>query len=569
MFPATQLSQLTIDELNCLHSLTQNANDAAWITSLEDLLSPPIPTDMDRLTAARTATASTDYTRPLDPSVFCGYHLSPKQRSFCDNFDYEGLYGGAVGGGKSDALLQAASQFVHVPGYHAIVFRRTRPNCQDLIDRSQAWFHGVAKWNGSVRGGRWLFPSGAKIEFGYMQHAIDSLNYKGPEYQYVAFDELTEFLQSQYEFLHTRIRKKTCSRHAKIGYVSDCLVCKVSRFLQNVPLRIRAGTNPDGIGREWVKREFISEEAAKDADRRTLKNLYRKGDRFFIPSLVDENPGVNAEEYTSVQLRRLSPNRRAQLRWGSWTVVEGSILKQEWLRYFSMRGDYLIPHDKNHEPLPIEIDQRTCRRFATCDTASTGTAEAKRKSSGKQPSWSVCLIWDWVGVKAGGFLVLRYVWRDQVEWIELKNTVPRILKEWDVREVIVEKANSGVQLIRELQHSHGFNVKAFIPGAKRFRNDGSPGKVDRSRPFQNMLEAGKILLPLHENSGWRTTIEDEWVTWTGDEDEPADQVDATSIAAIECENMGAGAYPNPRSDAGGARQAMSASLAGGPLQRRW
>ena len=37
----------------------------------------------------------------------------------------EALYGGAAGGGKSDALLDAALMFVDVPGYASILFRRT------------------------------------------------------------------------------------------------------------------------------------------------------------------------------------------------------------------------------------------------------------------------------------------------------------------------------------------------------------------------------------------------------------------------------------------------------------
>ncbi len=567
MLPETLLSRLTTDELDCLLSSIKSASDAQQLETLEQLMGTLPSTGTDTTATAKTATASTDYATPLDPSVFCGYPLSAKQLSFANNFEYEGMFGGALGGGKSDALLQAGSQFVHVPSYHAIIFRRTRPNCQDLIDRSQRWFSGLARWNGSVRGGRWIFPSSAILEFGYMQHANDVFNYKGPEYQFVGFDELTEFLKSQYEYMHTRLRKKTCVAHYRTGFVQQCPVCQVSKYLQGIPLRIRSGTNPDGPGREWVKNMFISEEAASDADRRTLKPIYHKGDRFFVPSLVHENPGVNVEEYTTKQLSRLSPAKRLQLRYGSWTSVEGAILKQEWLRYWTHHGEFIVVHDSKHQPTPIHIDQRTCRRFATCDTASTGTAEAKRRSSGKQPSWSVCLIWDWVGVKAGGYLVLRHVWRDQVEWIDLKKTVPQVLRQWNCREVIIEKANSGVQLIEELKDIGGFQVKAFIPGSKRFRNDGSPGKVDRSRPFQNLLEAGKVLLPLHENSGWRTALEDEWITWTGDEDEPADQVDAASIAAIECESMGAGSYPVPGQS--GVRDAMRASLAGSPLSKRW
>src|SRR3990167_11138644 len=49
----------------------------------------------------------------------------PKQRVFIDLPNREAMYGGAAGGGKSDALLMAALQYMHVPGYAALILRKT------------------------------------------------------------------------------------------------------------------------------------------------------------------------------------------------------------------------------------------------------------------------------------------------------------------------------------------------------------------------------------------------------------------------------------------------------------
>lgn len=466
---------------------------------------------------------------------------------FLDLTCKEALYGGALGGGKSDALLMCASQYVHVPGHHTILFRLTRPNCQDLIDRSHAWWGDHGRWNGSTRGGRWTFPSGAMIEFGYMQHRADVYNYKGPEYQQILFDELTEFDEFQYTYMWTRLRKKTCTRHQATGYVPECPVCVVAKALQNVPLRVRGATNPDGPGRGWVKARFVSEEAEAEIDAGNARDVYHKGKAAFVPSRVEENPGVNVQEYVEESIGHLSPALRQQLHKGSWSVVEGAILKQEWLRYYEMQGDLFIPCDASNNPTPARIDMRTCHRFATLDTASTGTEEMKRQKSGKQPSWSVIAVWDWTGHRQGGYLMLRHIWRDRVNWIDLKTTVPEVLRDWSVKTTIIEKANSGVQLIQELTKMGGFNVKSFLPHSRKdFKNEGGrPGKLDRSTRFQNMLEQGRVFLPKFENSGWRRALEDEWVTWTGHEDDPADQVDVASIAAIECEHLGAGRFPTP------------------------
>ena len=108
-----------------------------------------------------------------------------KQQVFMSLKQKEAFYGGAAGGGKSDALLMCALQYVDVPGYAAIIFRKTfadlvKPSA--LIDRARGW---LAPWT-ATKEVRWVekerkfvFPSGAILQFGYMETDKDRFNYQG------------------------------------------------------------------------------------------------------------------------------------------------------------------------------------------------------------------------------------------------------------------------------------------------------------------------------------------------------------------------------------------------------
>lgn len=247
---------------------------------------------------------------------YCPHRPTKAQAAFLLDMGREALYGGAAGGGKSDALLMAALQFIRVPGYAALILRRSYTDLDlpgALMDRAAEWLASAvrdkhARWNSYTHS--WEFKWGASLTFGYIRRRADRDRYRSAEFQYIGWDELTQFEDERdYTYLFSRCRRPRVASNA----------------LSRVPLRVRAATNPGGEGHAWVRRRFIEPWIAWRA-----RGGVRPARTYHPATLDDLAEHIDVTEYEKM-LRSLDQTTWAQLRWGDWDVRQpGRMFNRGW-----------------------------------------------------------------------------------------------------------------------------------------------------------------------------------------------------------------------------------------------
>lgn len=449
---------------------------------------------------------------PLDPTA--------RQRLLLARNELEVFYGGAAGGGKSVALLMAALEFVGTPGYSALIIRKDMPRLSlpgGLIPRSHEWLTGHAKWNGKRC--QWQFETDerpATLTFGYLARPLDKYRYASSEFQFIAFDELTDFDEDDYLFLFSRLRKPVWLK---------------------VPLRMRSASNPGGVGHEWVKERFVGQESggggqesgdrtallladscllSPDSSSSTSSDVFVKHGRVYIPARIADNPALSEEEYRST-LSHLPSVARERLMNGNWDVQETGLIHAEWLRYYVEVAGQLELLEPGGRMLAT-IRDGSCHRFATIDPAGT-SAERAKELRGRGASWSVVQVWDQPSRELAKFLILRHQERRQVGFPDLCELVAQVHREWQPTQLYIEGEKLGRAVEEQLRDQLPISC---LP-------TGGQDKSVRAGPLETKLQRGEIFLPRLETQ-WRPILEAEWLAWNGDERRPSDQIDAAAYA---------------------------------------
>ena len=209
------------------------------------------------------------------------------------------LYGGAAGGGKSYAMLIDPLRFAHRAAHRALILRRSMPELRELIDKSRELYPKAfpgCKYKEVEK--LWNFPSGAKVEFGFLERDADVYRYQGQAYSWIGFDEITHLpTEFGWNYLASRLR------------TTD----------PEITPYMRCTANPGGVGATWVKKRYVDPHPPNESFTGE-DNLTRK----FIPARLDDNPYLAEDGRYEEMLKALPPTQRKQLLEGNWDVNEGA-----------------------------------------------------------------------------------------------------------------------------------------------------------------------------------------------------------------------------------------------------
>jgi hypothetical protein len=232
-----------------------------------------------------------------------------KQSEFLACPAREVLFAGSVGSGKTDAILMAGLSQVNNAKHRALLLRRTFPMLRDLIGRSHELFLPLgARFN--KQESMWHFPSGAIVEFGFLDADEDKYRYMGRQFSMLGWDELTSWpgdgtdsqgqpVSSAYVYMLSRLRAVEGS---------------------GLRLEVRATCTPGGVGHGWVKSRWNIPNDGSASEVIDPKTGFR---RVFIPARITDNPYLANTEY-SRQLEALPEASRRALLEGRWDIFEGA-----------------------------------------------------------------------------------------------------------------------------------------------------------------------------------------------------------------------------------------------------
>ena len=427
------------------------------------------------------------------------------------------IYGGAAGSGKTFAeLLEPLHYITSVPGYNAVIFRRTTPMIRaggGLWDESLKLYSGRAEPKESTL--EWMFPckdskTPNRLKFAHLEYEKNVLDYQGAQLCLIMFDEATHFTEKQWTYMQSRNRsicgvrpyiRATCNPDPD-SWVKDWIDWWIGEDGYPIPER-------SGVIRWFVRHNNELIWADTEEELRVLHPDLIPKSFTFIAATLEDNPILTRADPTyRANLLALPEVEKERLLKGNWKIRPsgGNVFKREWFRHLvsedimqQMRYDFLV---------------------GSWDTAyDIDDPEAPKKNKNNGPDYSVYTLW---GINRQGYtLIDRY--KEKLEFDDLYNTVVGRYLQDRPHALLIEKKASGISLIQSLKNSQ--HRIPLVP-IERTKREGS--KLDRAYQTVPTFAAGLVHFPA--SAYW---LHDYIETMVGFPDAAHDDdVDSTTQALI-------------------------------------
>lgn len=228
------------------------------------------------------------------------------------------FYGGQAGGGKSDLILGSAL----TRHQQSLILRRYTEDARGLADRAMEILDGRDYgWNGQYMTLRY---DERRIDFGGVKEERDKQRYKGHPHDLIGFDEIPDFLESQFRFICAWNRSTDEDQRCRVIGAGNPPTTAEGLWVINfwAPWLHPDHPNP---AKEGELRWFTTDDDQQDVEVDGRGPHLVKGEpiiarsRTFIRSTLSDNPDLAATNYDSV-LAALPPELRAAYREGRFDI---------------------------------------------------------------------------------------------------------------------------------------------------------------------------------------------------------------------------------------------------------
>lgn len=248
---------------------------------------------------------------------------------------FEIFYGGARGGGKTDASIGDFLEHASTYGEKAngIFLRRTVKQLEEVVARTQEIF---PKLGAKLREqkGEWKFPNGARLKFRYLERDKDADEYQGHNYTWCGVEEVTNFPSP------VPIDKMRATLRSASG----------------VKTRMVLTGNPGGPGHQWVKARYVTPcKTGYKVLEEEFTNPFTKEklslQRVFIPAKLVDNKLLMVNDPFYVARLQQQGSKQLVKAWleGDWDIVLGAFFDCFDAHRHVLPFDWLaaIPRDAN------------------------------------------------------------------------------------------------------------------------------------------------------------------------------------------------------------------------------